>query len=138
MPPLSKSQINGIKDYNLRTVLLSVYDQLDLHNQATGTNFIMPTNSPQKPASIPPSPPSITVSGANGIYTASVKAAPESVNKTIYFEVSYSTKANFTENVTTMAPTTATSVVIPSPGSTFYFRVRSSYNQSTWSNYAYA
>ena len=136
MPPLSKSQINGISDFNLRTILLSVYDQLDLHNQATGTNFILPTNSPQRPASAPPPAPGISVTGANGIFTVAITPAPQSINKNLYYEISYSPKSNFTGGVTVLAPSTATSVVIPSPGLTVYFRARASYDQHNWSTYA--
>jgi len=138
MPPLSRSQINGIKDFSLRTVLLSMYEQLSLHNQSTGTNWLEPTNSPQQPASAPPPPPSISVVGANGIFTVEIKAPPQSANKTVYYEVSYSEKSNFTGGVTTAEPTSASSVVIPSPGSTLYFRVRSSYDRANWSAYTYA
>jgi hypothetical protein len=140
MPPLSKSQINAIPDFGLRTVLLSVFDNISTLHQANGTSDPgSPVNTTQKPASQPPAQPSMTVTGANGTFVWQVTPPTQSVNKAIYYELSYSTsKANFSEDVTTLPPTNATSGVIPSPGTTAYFRVRASYDRTNWSGYAYA
>jgi hypothetical protein len=135
---LSLSQINAIKDFGLRTVLLGMYKQLDLHNQVTGTNFVEPTNSPQEPAGIPPSAPSISVAGTNGVFSVTIAAPSQSVNKIIYYEISYSPKSNFVGPGTVLPPTTNRFVTIPAPGLTVYFRARASYDQHNWSEYSYA
>ena len=135
---LSESEINAIPDFRMRNILLKMRAQLDLHNQATGTNWLAPTNSPQQPASAPPAKPEISVTGANGIFTVTVTPAKESVNKIIWIEVSYSTKPSFTESLTILPATQSPSMVIPNPGVTRYFRARTSYDKNNWSPYAYA
>lgn len=138
MAVLSRSQINGIKDFSLRTVLLALYDQQDATNQAIGQNWLEPVNSQQKPASAAPAAPTISVTGSNGIFTVSLTPPSQSANKQVYFEVSYSPKSNFSESVTTMQPTQATSVLVHEPGATYYFRCRCSYDRTNWSAYSYA
>jgi hypothetical protein len=135
---ISRSQINAIKDFGLRTILLGMLDQHLVVGQALGINVLEPTNSPQQPASAPPAVPTVSVSGSNGIFTVAIEAPKESINKTVYYEVSYSVKSNFTGPVTTLPPTTSRFATIPSPGTTAYFRARASYDQHNWSAYAYA
>ena len=76
-----------------------------------------------------------TVSGANGVFTATISNPPTAKSTTIYHEISYSPLKSFTQGVTTLEPTTATNVTLPAPGASFYFRVRSSFDKKTWSNY---
>lgn len=135
MAPLSRSQINGIKDFSLRTIMLSVYDQLDMHNQVTGTNFLEPTNSPQSPASAPPPNAALSVSGANGVFTIAVTNPKQSLNKAIYHEISYSNKSNFTSGVTTLPVSTSTHLTEQIEGVSLWWRIRSSYDQSNWNAY---
>lgn len=133
MPPLSRSQINNIPDFTLRTILLSMYDQFDLHNQVTGTNWIQPTNSPQKPAAAVPAQGSLSVSGENGIFSIVATNPKESVNKTLYIEVSHSPQIG--GSYTALPIATATRQNLPSPGVTVFFRARWSYDQNNWSGY---
>jgi hypothetical protein len=135
---INKAQINVIKDLNTRNVVQGLYDEIDSLHQTTGTNFLSPANNTQKPASAPPSPGSIAVSGANGNFVATLTPPTQSINKVIYHETSYSPKANFSESVTTMPVTSSPSLVIPSPGTTAYFRARWSYDGVNWSSYSYA
>ena len=87
----------------------------------------------QANASKPPSGVVHSVEGANGQYTVSITNPPTPQGTQIYHEVSYSPLKSFTKNVTTMEPTTATSVQIPSPGGNYFFRLRSSYDKENWS-----
>jgi hypothetical protein len=119
-------------------VLLGIYAQLEVHNNATGTNFVEPTNSPQQPSSQPPAAPSISVGGANGLFAVTIDKPAQSINKVIYYEISYSSVSSFVGPTTTLPPTTNRYVTIPAPGVTAHFRARASYDQTNWSGYAYA
>jgi hypothetical protein len=135
---LTKSAINQIKDYDTRNMLEGVYNELDALHQAQGTSFLTPVNNQQKAASAAPSAPSLSVSGANGSFTWTITPPSQSINKSLFYELSYSPLTNFSASVTTLPPTNATTGVIPSPGMTAYFRVRASYDQKNWSSYAYS
>lgn len=81
---------------------------------------------------------SISVIAANGIYTWHITNPSTSLNAPIYHEVSYSPVKNFSQNITTLPATPATGGVLPSPGTTLYFRLRSTYDQVNWTSYALA
>ncbi len=100
-----------------------------------GGNLIQP-GGPQANASKPPVGVTHTVSGANGVLTVSI-ANPQSPQGTpIYHEFSYSPNISFVgRNITTLPPTTNTSITIPAVGGNFYGRLRSSYDLKTWTNY---
>lgn len=132
---ISKSQINAIQDFGLRTVLLGMYDQIDTHNQALGINMLEPVNSKQKPASAAPPLASLAVSGANGVFSVQITNPAQSVNKTIYHELSYSTSSSFSNGVVTLPVQTSTQATVPAPGVTVYWRIRSSFDQSNWNSY---
>jgi hypothetical protein len=57
----------------------------------------------------------------------SAKSAP------IWHRISYAPQVSFTKDVTTMEPTTSTSVNIPAPGANQCFKLESSYDKTTWS-----
>jgi hypothetical protein len=135
---VTKAQLNTIKDYDTRNALLGVYAELDNLHQVTGTAFNNPVNQVQGPASAPPSAPSVSASGANGIITVSITPPGQSLNKQLFYQVSYSSQSNFTSSVTTLTPSQATSVVLPMPGAKVYVRVRASYDQTNWGAYAFA
>jgi hypothetical protein len=78
----------------------------------------------------------LSVTGANGAFSIGITNPKLSTPATLWHEVSYSPVASFASNVTTLAPTQATSINVNSPGATVYFRIRSSYNQSVWNNYS--
>lgn len=135
---LARSAADGNKEdfYNLLTLVIK--PQLDLLNTATGNNMLAPTNSPQKPYSPPPPAAKLTVTGENGAFALTIDLPKLSVSAQIWNEVSYSAVKGFSSQVTTMAPTTATSIVIPAPGQTMFFRLRSSYDKANWNAYVLA
>lgn len=81
---------------------------------------------------------SIAVSAANGMYSVQIANPSNAQNTPLYHEVSYSPVKNFSQGVITLAASPATGVVIPSPGTALFFRLRSSYDRSTWNNYQLA
>lgn len=81
---------------------------------------------------------SVAVSAANGIYSVQITNPSNAQNTTIYHEVSYSPVKNFSQGIITLAVSPATGVVIPSPGTALFFRLRSSYDRSTWNNHQLA
>lgn len=129
------SATQGNRD--MQTVMLAIYDQLDLNNQALGTNFLSPVNSQQKPASAPPPQASFTVSGANGAFNGQITNPPQAANKTLYHEVSFSSSSNFTTSITVLPVSTATSFNYANPGAAVFWRLRSSYDQQNWNSYTY-
>lgn len=79
---------------------------------------------------------SASVTGGNGVYTIAIDNGQQN-GRTVWTEVSYSTVQSFTIALTTMPPTAATSVTINKPGQTFFFRIRSSFDQKSWSTYRF-
>ena len=120
---------------DLRTLLLQFNDQFDLHNQATGTNWVDPTSGKQQPSTTPPPAASAAAKGANGNITVQITNPSQAAKATIYHEVSYSTVKNFSQNVTTLPVSAATSVNIPAPGQAPFMRIRSSYDGHTWNSH---
>ena len=134
---ISRSQINAIKDFGVRTVLLGMLDQHIVVGEALGISVLAPTNSPQEPASAPPPPATFSVVGENGAFNIEITNPAQSINKTIYHELSYSSQVSFVggSGVTTLPVSTATKLSIPAPGVTAFWRLRSSYNQNNWNSY---
>jgi hypothetical protein len=100
-------------------------------------NTLLAAGGTKTGSSAPPSGVGFSVVGANGSFTATIKN-PSGGSGTIYHEISYSPLKSFTSGVTVMSPTTATSVVINSPGSSFFLRIRSSFDLVNWSGYTLA
>lgn len=121
-----------------RTLLLAFYNQLNLVNNANGLNWLNPTSGAQKSATTPPPQAGIKVTGANGLYVVQITNPSLAANATIYHEVSYSPVKNFGQNVTTEPISAATGMVVPSPGQTLFFRLRSSFDRTSWNAYQYA
>jgi hypothetical protein len=132
---ISRSQINGIQDFKLRTILLGMLDQHLVVGQALGINVLAPTNSPQQPSSAPPPLAAFTVIGASGDFTAQITNPAQSINKTIYHELSYCSVASFVGSATTLPVQTTTQLTLPAPGLTVFWRLRSSYDQTNWNTY---
>jgi len=108
-------------------VLLQNFDEaIQQQQQATGTT---PTNT--KNIAIPPQG-SIAVNGSNGAFNYAITPAENTAAGTLYHEVSYSPTKGFTNGVVTLPVTQATSGVVNNPGANMFFRVRSSYNKSTF------
>jgi hypothetical protein len=78
-----------------------------------------------------------SVSGANGVFTASMTDGAQG-GRAVWKEVSYSPLKSFTSAVTTLPLTTANSLTVPIPGASYFFRIRVSFDQVNWSGYTLA
>src|SRR5208282_2141192 len=91
---------------------------------------------PKAGGSAPPVGVTHTVVGANANYTVSITNPSTPQGTTIYHEISYSPVISFKSNLTTtLPPFTETTKNIPAPGSNQFFRLRSSFDRKTWTNY---
>lgn len=131
---LIESAVAGNKE-DMRRLLLAFTDQHELHNQSTGTNWLNPTSSVQKPSTTPPPAASTVANGANGTIAVQITNPSQAARATIYHEVSYSTVKNFSQDVTTLPASPSGFVTIPAPGQAPFIRVRSSYDGSTWNSH---
>lgn len=113
----------------MKTVILA-----NLTSLSPGGNLLQ-IGGPSAGGSNAPVGVSHSVIGANGQYSVSISNPSSPQGNQIFHEVSYSPLKSFTQNPTTMPATTATNIQIPSPGTSFYFRIRSSFDKKTWSNY---
>ena len=98
-----------------------------------GGNLLRAGGSPAG-SSTPPAGVTHSVAGGQAVLTVGIKNPPGEP-RTIYHEFSYGPLASFSKNVTTMPPTTNTSITVPAPGVNAFTRLRSSYDKQTWSNY---
>lgn len=89
----------------------------------------------QQNASAPPQGVAHSVSAANGVATVKIVNPQTPGGTQIWHEISYSPLKSFTQNVTTEEPTTSTSVTIPQSGVSAFYRIRSSYDKKSWTNY---
>ena len=136
IPALIESVCKPHADVNdMRTLLLAFYAQHNVHNQSNGTNWLSPTSSTQKAAGLPPPAATASAQGANGAYTLNIQNPDLAVNKTIYHEVSYSPVKNFSQDVTTLPHTAQTSIAVPTPGTSSFLRIRSSYDRVHWNQH---
>lgn len=119
---LVESVIKGDKNDH-RVLLQNILQRLQVLDSANGQ-----TGQNAKNVAVPPQG-SIAVSGANGNLGYAITPGASSNPATVYHQVSYSPTKGFTNNVTTLPWSTATSGVIPEPGFTGYVRLKSSYNQ---------
>jgi hypothetical protein len=131
------AQINSAAKGNsdLRETLTGIHLALQSLYAQTGTTPLTKIDSKVSAFTAPPAPSQLAVSGANGGFTVSVTTPQTVINAAIYQELSSSPVANFSSGVTTYPVSTNTSYVFPNPGMTLYWRLRSSYNQQTWSSY---
>lgn len=117
---------------DLRTLLLQFNDQFEIHNQATGTNWVSPTSGVQKPSTTPPPAATAAASGANGTIAIQITNPAQAAKATIYHRIRYSPVKNFSQGVTELPPSPASTVSIPAPGETHFIELSSSYDGSTW------
>jgi hypothetical protein len=132
---LIESLVKGLQPESqddARNLLTTVLDNLTA--LSPGGNLLQPGGIKAGSAAAPVGV-THTVTGANAAFNVAITNPPSSSSKPIYHEISYSPLVSFTKGVTTMPPTTATSVAIPAPGSSGFFRIRSSYDQTNWSPY---
>jgi hypothetical protein len=131
------AQINSAARGNsdLRETLTGIHLALQSLYAQTGTTPLAKVDATAAAFTAPPAASRLSVSGANGSFTISITAAQSSNNAPIYQEISSATVANFASGVTVYPISTNTSYVFPNPGTTLYWRLRSSYNQQNWSSY---
>jgi hypothetical protein len=131
------AQINAAAKGNsdLRETLTGIHLALQSLYAQTGGAPLSKVDTSATPFQPPPPASQLAVTGANGSFTVSLTPPRSATNAPIAQELSSSTTANFSSNVTTYPISTNTSYVFPNPGATLYWRLRSSYNQQNWSNY---
>ena len=131
------AQINAAAagNSNLRETLTGIHLALQSLYAQTGTAPLAKVDNSAAAFTAPPAPSGLSVTGANGSFSVSITPTQSAGNTPIYQELSSSPAANFSTGVTVYPVSTSTSYVLPSPGLTLYFRLRSSYNQQNWSSY---
>jgi hypothetical protein len=131
------AQINSAARGNsdLRETLTGIHLALQSLYAQTGTTPLTKVDSKAAAFTPPPTPSRLTVNGANGSFSVSITTPKNATNAPIYQEISSSPVANFVSGVSTYPVSTNTSYVLPNPGATLYWRLRSSYDQQNWSNY---
>lgn len=102
-----------------------------------GGNLLQPGGT-QPGSSAAPVGVTFTAQGANGVITIAVTDPSTAKPNTVWHEISYGTLVSFTQNVTTMSPTTNTSITIPAPGQSLFVRMRSSFDKVNYSPYQLA
>jgi hypothetical protein len=119
-----------------RSFYQAIADQIQAIALGTGVSLLEPVSgSSQKASTQPPKQATLTVTGANALYSIAITNPPQTVNSTIYHEISFSPSSNFSGNVTVLPITTATSLTYSAPGAEVYWRIRSSYDRSNWNSY---
>ena len=131
------AQINSAAKGNsdLRETLTGIHLALQSLYAQTGTTPLSKVDATANSFTSPPAPSQLTVTGANGSFSVSITPVRNATNTPIYQEISSSPTANFVSGVTVYPVSTNTSYVLPNPGATLYWRLRSSYNQQNWSSY---
>jgi len=128
------AQINSAAKGNsdLRETLTGIHLALQSLYAQTGSAPIAKVDARATAFTSPPSPSQLSVTGANGSYSVAIT---NPAGTPVYNELSSSPVANFVSGVAVYPVSTNTSYVLPNPGATLYFRLRSSYNQQNWSSY---
>ncbi len=131
------AQINSAARGNsdLRETLTGIHLALQSLYAQTGTTPLTKVDANGGAFTAPPAASQLSVSGANGSFSISITTARGAGNAPVYQEISSSPQANFASGVTVYPVSTNTSYVLPNPGATLYWRLRSSYNQTQWSSY---
>jgi hypothetical protein len=77
--------------------------------------------------------PSLAAAGSNGSYTLTITPPKLTTQATLWYRISYSPIKGFTSGVTTLQPSTSTSVVLNLPNQNLFFQVEASYtNNGPW------
>lgn len=116
---------------------LMVQIQTNLQAALPGGQFVVPGGT-KATGGVTPTGITLTVTGANGAFNVSAGNATNGNGKTVWYEFSYCALASFTQAVTTLPSTTATSFPVNAPGQNLFFRVRASFDQVNWSGYQMA
>lgn len=129
---------------DLRETLTGIYNELQALYAQTGSGPIQKIDAAKPRFTGAPPASSFVVTGANGQFTVAITlpqqaagaAAPANATSApIYQELSSSPQADFASSVTIYPLSTSTHLVIPAPGQTLYWRLRSSYDQRTFNSY---
>lgn len=143
---LNLSQINSAAKGNndLRETLTGVYNELQAVYQQIGSAPLKKVDAKATKFSGPPAPCGLSVTGANGQFIvaitlpqqASGSNSPQNPsNAPLFQELSSSPVANFASGVETYPLSTGTAFTFQNPGTVLYWRLRSSYDQTTWTSY---
>jgi hypothetical protein len=111
-----------------RNLFESWSKQIATVSAATGT-----TQGANQQNAAPPPQPSLSVAGANGAFALTITPPSLPQPATLWYRISYSTVKGFTSGVTTLEPTTSTSMVLNLPGASLFFEVEASFNKQVWS-----
>lgn len=140
---ISTSQINSGVNGNAND-LREVLNAMNAALQSMGATAPRKVDANSQKFLAAPAQCGFSMSGANGSFNyaitlpqqASGSTAPGNpLNQQIFQEISSSAAADFSSAVTTYPPTTSTSGTFANPGATLYWRLRSSYNQTTYNAY---
>lgn len=101
-----------------------------------GGNLLQPGGA-QPGSSKPPIGVTHTVTGGSGVATVNIANPPSAKSMPIWHEISYSPLKSFTGQVTTLPATLNTSVSLAQSGVSAFYRLRSSFDKVTWSNYQF-
>lgn len=144
---VNTSQINSAANGNandLRESLTSLHLAVQSLYAQTGATPLrkVDANTPKYLAA--PAQCGFSMVGANGVFTYAITLPQQSsgssapgnpTNAPLFQEISSSPAADFSSAVTTYPPTPSTSGTFANPGATLYWRLRSSYNQTTYNAY---
>jgi hypothetical protein len=128
-------------DKEAMRVLLNAFSyQLEALAQGTGVQLLEPTSGGKQQTPVVGVPPQATlaVTGENGVFSISITPPAQTIAATLYHEVSYATSPSFAAGATTLPLTPATSFTLAIPGTTYYWRVRSTYNRKNFNAYRLA
>lgn len=140
------SQINlaAGKNQPLRDTLVGIHLALQSLYAQTGSAPLQKVDATANKFSGPPPQCGLSVTGSNGQFLVSItlpqqasgSSAPQNAsNAPIYQELSSSPVANFSSGVVVYPLSTSTNFTFQNPGATLFWRIRSSYNQTTFNNY---
>jgi hypothetical protein len=142
---ISTAQINSAAKGNkdLLETLLAVQDAFNQLYQQTGSGPLKKVDYAPTASSSLGTPPvsGLAVTGANGSFAVTITlpqqgtASKNASNAPIYQQLQSSTASDFSSGVTSYPISQNTSFVFPNPGSTQYWRLRSSYDQRSWTSW---
>jgi hypothetical protein len=110
-----------------RVLLQNILKNISNLQQASG----VPSSTSKSNISSPPQG-SLSAAGANGAFQLGISPAPTNPPAPQWHEISYSPVKGFTSGITTMEPTQATQVTLNLPGTSYFFRLRSSFNKTVY------
>jgi hypothetical protein len=109
----------------------------NLTHLSPGGNLLQ-AGGPQAGGSATPTGVVFSVTGSGGYFTVNITDPGTAQQGSIWHELSYSPLASFTKDVITLPATTGTHLSIPGSGVSAFWRMRTSFDRKTWSNYQLA